>query len=177
MAGQQGAPTPGAGQIPVVTSILKDFSAEALGELRTWLEQNPPSIPVTQILGFTQFTVQQATPIITSETTTSATFTDLATVGPSITGLPDGKYVILFGSALSASAGANAIMGIKINSTEATTADPTVQTNGTALTSAATAMVKTLSNGGNNTLTARYESSGTGTFAIRWLIAIRYANP
>ena len=44
--------TAAGGQIPVVTSILKDFSAEALGELRTWLEQNPPTIPITQISGF-----------------------------------------------------------------------------------------------------------------------------
>ena len=134
------------------------------------------SIPIGQVLGFSQFTVQQATPIITSETTTSATFDDLATVGPEITGLADGQYVILFGAALSASAGDNAIMGIKINATEATTADPTVQTNATTLTSGATAMVKTLSNNGNNTLTARYESTGTGTFAVRWLIALKFAN-
>ena len=36
---------------PLVKNIF-DFSAEALGQIRTWLEQNPPAIPVTQIIGF-----------------------------------------------------------------------------------------------------------------------------
>lgn len=39
-------------KLPVVRSIF-DFSAEALGELKTWLEQNPPAIPVTQVIGYT----------------------------------------------------------------------------------------------------------------------------
>ena len=41
--------------LPVVKNIF-DVSAEFLGQLKTWLEQNPPSIPITQIIGFTQKT-------------------------------------------------------------------------------------------------------------------------
>lgn len=47
-----------ADQVPVVTSILRDFSAEALGELRTWLEQNPPAITVQSIIGYQTNTVR-----------------------------------------------------------------------------------------------------------------------
>jgi hypothetical protein len=39
------------GGVPKIHSIF-DFTAEALGQLRLWLEMNPPSIPVDQVLGF-----------------------------------------------------------------------------------------------------------------------------
>lgn len=41
------------GGTPKITSIF-DCSAEFLGQLRLWIEQNPPSISVKNILGFNQ---------------------------------------------------------------------------------------------------------------------------
>lgn len=163
-------------QKPVVNSIF-DFSADALGQLRTWLEQNPPAIPVTQILGFSQFTAASAPYIGTTETTTSLSFSDLATVGPTISGLSDGQYIIMFGAAASAASGDEADMGIQINGANV---DPTqtVVTLSTSFTPAAMAVVTRLSGGGNNTIVAKYLSlkGGTASFGRRWMIALRFSN-
>lgn len=61
-----------ASQIPVVRSIF-DFSAEALGELKTWLEQNPPSLAITSLLGYSQLT--QTVRVKTSANTSIANTT------------------------------------------------------------------------------------------------------
>jgi microcystin-dependent protein len=37
--------------LPIVKNIF-DLSSEALGQIRAWLEQNPPAIPITQVIGF-----------------------------------------------------------------------------------------------------------------------------
>lgn len=175
--GQHGAEPPNANQIPVVRSIF-DFSTEALGQLRTWLEQNPPSIPVTQILGFSQFTAQSAPTIETNEATASTSYVDLATVGPQLTGLPDGKYVILFGCLSSTSVpGFGAGMSVQVNSTTPTTPETLVSLV-SSLTPGAFGLAKTLNGGGNNTLTAKYATGGgaTATYQRRWMLALRYSN-
>lgn len=87
---------PNSDQTPIVTSILRDFSAEALGELRTWLEQNPPAVTIQSIVGFSQFTAQ------TSVGTNAFSGTLLASgstsgAGPTIDALPAGKYLLLAG--------------------------------------------------------------------------------
>ena len=166
-----------AGPLPKVNSIF-DFSADALAQLRLWLEQNPPAIGISNILGFSQFTAEGASPVITQETTTSGTYTDLATVGPTITGLSDGQYVILFGSLASTSvAGTAAIMSVQLNSATASDND-LAQSQSTNPTSIARGIVKTLANSGNNTITAKYRTDGThtGTFSNRWLVALKFAN-
>jgi hypothetical protein len=165
------------GGTPKITSIF-DFSAEALGQLRLWLEQNPPSVPISSVLGFQQFTAQSATKISTNEATNSTTYTDLATTGPEITGLPDGKYVIFFGAYGRCSSNAGgARMSVDVDGVGAHDADAATW-NVTDAAPGSTACLKTLSNAGNNTLTAKYrtDSTMTGTFADRWMIALRYAN-
>lgn len=177
--GQHGAQQANADQIPALTNILKDCSAEFLGQLRTWLEQNPPAIPVTQILGFSQFTAQADRVSNTaSESTVSTTYTDLATVGPRLTGLPDGKYLVVFGAGAQTSvAGIGAVMSISVNGATPVDADgATVQS--ASIAGGTSAVLKTLSSGGNNTLSVQYRIDGaaTGGWLLRWLIALRYAN-
>ena len=164
--------------IPLVKNIF-GVSSDFLGELKTWLEQNPPAIPITSVLGFNQFLASGATRINTSQTRTSATYGDLATVGPTITGLSDGKYVVLYGAALSMNAGGPAFMGLAVNGTNPSDDNEALQGAATNFgVSAMTAVLKTLNNGGNNTLKAVYRSDGvnTATFNRRWLIALRYSN-
>lgn len=163
------------GGTPKITSIF-DFSAEALGELRLWLEQNPPAIGISNILGFSQFTAQPATTISVSESTTSATYTDLLTVGPALTGLPDGKYMLIFGGLVTSSAAGSAWMAPQINATAASDTNGLSCGAGTT-NSGAFACTVTLS-GGSNTITMKYrtDSGATGTYTRRWLIALRYAN-
>lgn len=166
-----------AGQIPVVRSIF-DFSAEALGELKTWLEQNPPSLAITSILGFTQFTATHAE-VGTRETTTSATYADLATVGPTLTGVGPGTYVILYGAGSFNSAAANACwISVSLNGAAATDGDgsrvDSLATTGEQ--SQVRGLVKTLSLA-SNSVTVKYKTGGgTASFENRWLIAIKAAN-
>jgi hypothetical protein len=179
-----GAHPPNAGQIPVVTSILKDFSAEALGELRTWLEQNPPAVTISSIIGFDQFTANVATDVATNETTTSTAFGDLATVGPSLSGIPNGKYLLLFGfTGKWTVAQTGQVMSVSVNSAGAADGDAcfvTPAATGGAGTEASTMRVvaKTLSSGSNSVVT-KYratQAGNTANFQYRWLVALRYAN-
>lgn len=163
------------GATPKITSIF-DFTAEALGQLRLWLEQNPPAIPITSILGFSQFAAQHDS-VAAQESTTSTSYTNLTTVGPRLENLPDGKYVILFGCASGSTLDATEPrMSVKINSTEAVDADGGV-TSLARWAGQSSAVIKTLSNGGNNTILCRYRTdTNTGQFRHRWLVAIRIGN-
>lgn len=161
---------------PPVMSIF-DFSAEALGELKTWLEQNPPSIPITQVIGYSQQTAQAAPYIAVTETTTGTSFGDLATVGPQLTALPDGVYLVFYGCAAACATGDEADMGVQSNS-DAIDGQSSIVTLTTTFTSISGAVQKTLNAGGNNTLTAKYLSlkGGTASFGRRYLIALKISN-
>lgn len=163
------------GTAPKITSIF-DFSTEALGELKLWIEQAGLAITISQIVGFQQFAAQVATSILTSETTTSTSYTDLATPGPQLTTLPDGRYVLLFGAFASNSGTGVSVFSPTINNAAAVDADQGGMsgTQGLYSTRATTATLAS----GTNTVKLQYKvNSGTGTFLNRWLIALRYANP
>lgn len=169
-----------AGTLPKITSIF-DFSDKALNELRLWLEMHPPAIGIGQVLGFNQFTAQAAPYIPTAQSRTSSTPGDLGTVGPEITNLPDGQYLVVFGCALevaSEGAGKSAVMTFAINGTADSANDHILNAN-INFVSAAAIRAKTVENGGNNTITAKYfsqDNATAATFADRWLIALKYAN-
>jgi hypothetical protein len=65
--------------VPIIKNIF-GVSSDFLGELKTWLEQNPPTLPATQILGIPtsgkEYGYQEVT---TDTTTTSTTYVDLVT--------------------------------------------------------------------------------------------------
>lgn len=162
---------------PKITSIF-DFTAEALEQLAFWIEQRGLHVPITQVLGFSQFTAQTATSVFTPESTTSTTYTDLATAGPTLSGLPDGKYVFFYGSAAKVTGAEEAGMAIQVNSDAVNDTNDACVGQANAYQAMSIAVTKTLSTGGNNTVTAKYHSlaGASVTFARRWLIAIRYAN-
>jgi hypothetical protein len=159
---------------PVINNIF-DFSAEALGEVRTWLEQNPPFIPITQIIGFSQFAAQVAI-VQTLESTTSTTYTDLSTVGPELTGLPDGQYVVVVSAAGLNSGAVDGWMSYSVNG--GTAVDSTgSRSSGTSLAGVIMFSTPTLKNNGNNSIVAKYRTSGgTSQFTNRCLFALRFAN-
>lgn len=134
-------------------------------------------VPIGQIVGFSQYTALSAS-VETLETTTSTSYTDLATVGPKLSGIPDGSYLIFHGcAARNTTAGDAAFQSIQTNSTAAADSD-LAGVNYNDLISVARVAVKTLSNGGNNEITCKYRANGGGTagFARRWIVALRYAN-
>lgn len=157
-------------QKPPVMSIF-DFSAEALRELWTWFLQNPVPTPVTQIIGFQQFTVSvNVDNTQVSENGTSASST------PALANLPDGQYVIVWGcQCYSSVAGTAAEMGVSLNGSAI---DPgLVAANaGTTAVSVVSFTAQTLQNNGSNSISSIYQG-GTGTFSNRALLALKYANP
>ena len=137
----------------------------------------PSQIPFSQLQGASQFVVKFATPIFTQESTTSVTYTDLATTGPQLTGLSDGRYLVMFGCQVAnIGAGEAASMSIDTNGNGAVDADSCVIEPATHAT-IMRAVSKDLNTGGNNTFTCKYRvNAGTGDFLRRWLVVQRYAN-
>jgi hypothetical protein len=161
-------------------NTLRDLSPQALGEIRAFLETSGFALPISQIVGFQQFTAKSDVDN-GAATIASATYGDPATgdAGPSLSGLPDGSYVVLYGALAwdSSGGGGTTYMSLKVNGTEATDADAVSTTANANGISVMRTVVKTLSNAGDSTLTLRYKMSvGTGRWDNRFLIALRYAN-
>lgn len=138
-------------------------------------------IPGSQIVGgTTNLSATNADAIATEESTTSLTYTDLATAGPTITGLSNGTYLVLFGCLMreSNAAGEQSIMSIQVNSTAASDSVACAMERGIGLQSASSFFVTALEENNNNTLTAKYKVSAasTGYFANRRLTAIKIGN-
>lgn len=161
--------------LPVINSIF-DFSEEALGQLKTWIEQAGLAIPITQIIGFSQFTANYAS-ISTQDTTSSTSYTDLSsTTGPTLTGLSNGTYLVLVTAVAKDATGSGAFMSVSPNGGTAQDIDGG-ETQTTVFTSIIGISKQTLS-AGNNTLTAKYKSNGGGvcTFLNRQLFALKISN-
>lgn len=143
------------------------------------LALNQPPISISQVFGFSQFTAQANT-VATDQTTSSATYTDLATVGPQISGLADGQYLVLFGSGIyNTSASTQSYMSFSVNGgTESTDHIQADSGAGNTVIPGGRAALVTMESGGNNTIKARYKrgSAGTAGFTGRWLVVIRYAS-
>lgn len=154
-------------------------SAEFQSWLIAYLEALPPLYPISQVTGFTQYTAVTAPFIFTDESTTSSTYGNLATTGPTLSGLADGKYVIHFGAAsYIAAGGTEAGMSIQVNSAAVSDNDACISQVGSFV-SISTTVAKSLSNNGSNSITAKYRSLNNvnaAHFARRWLIAQRYSN-
>jgi len=171
-------------------SRMLDHPEELPDKFKAWLLDyvavNIPMIPISQIQGFTGFTAKSADPVLAIESTTATTYGDLATVGPTLTGIGDGEYIILFGcKANGGTTGGGAIifgrMALEINGTAAADNDSCQSDSdrGIAGMSIMRAVVKTLDNGGNNTITAKYRSTDSSvscSFGNRWLTALKVGN-
>ena len=165
------------GKTPQITSIF-DFSAEALGQLKVYLEQAGLNLPISNIVGFQQFTFQPATTINTSEATTSTSFTDLATVGPSIQGLSKGKYAIFFGCQGQPTSPSAGVMSFTVTNVAAANDDDSIVMSPGSNMSASRVVLKTLSVDGGNGVQAQYRSSNGDSCLLqkRWMIAAKYGN-
>lgn len=136
-------------------------------------------IPIGQIFGFSQFMFQAAPTVGTNESTAAVypSFVDLATVGPTLSGIPNGNYVFLFGCQAKNTVGDGALMGVSVNGSTPnnTTSAATNMTGYTQIMRASSAALSA----GNNTVTAKYSAGsggGTSNFSLRFLYALKYAN-
>ena len=141
----------------------------------------PSQIPIVQLQGFSQFTATPVT-IVVSEATTSTSYTDLATVGPTVSGLSDGKYVLFFSCRVTkpASDGGGRV-SLSLNGAAPSDDDMAILADSSAVaqdTTISRAVQKTLQTEGSNSVTMQYKSiTGTSiSFALRSLIVLRYAN-
>jgi len=134
-------------------------------------------VPIGQVFGFAGFTFVASPLVSTSETTVATAYSDLATVGPTLDGLGDGRYAI-FLTNLSAivSAGQQAYMGASVNGAPASDSFAT-EVWSSSFSTPTRPFLTTLS-GGANSIKAVYRSSGgsTATFKNRQIFAVRYAN-
>lgn len=163
----------------VISQVAPNFFAYMVD----YLAVNQPFIPISQISGFSQFTAQYAT-VSTEQAITSSSYGNLGTTGPELTGLPDGKYLLIYGAALEGRPTDNATiswMSVSFNGAAASDNDGIRQQGALAI-PASRATVATLQNNGNNTVTAKYRWSSSSspasnpTASYRWLVALKYAN-
>jgi hypothetical protein len=116
------------------------------------------------VIGFQQFVGQPAADVLADESTTSATFGDLVTVGPSLSGLADGKYLLALGAAGYYSAGvAFGFVSPSFNGDAAVTTDGCYLNAVTQPVSGSRVLAKTFRAGGNNSVVLKYSTGTAGT--------------
>ena len=159
--------------------------AEFPREFGAWIQEYfsvNGSISQSQVQGlaalgvFSDYVASEA-----GEVTAFTTYGDLATPGPVLFGLRDGRYIFLYGAQTVITSGSNdhAILSPSFNGVPASDTDsalaylPAVQNHHTPM----TARLKTLTNG-NNTVVMKYRTNTGASIAFlrRWLIGIRYGN-
>lgn len=158
-------------------------------EFKDWIGDyyatNLPKIHVSQIYGFKLLSAHIADDVAAAQTPSGTAWQDLATVGPTLAGLSNGFYLVLYGAHGSRSVGAGG-QGIEMSfAVNGSTADSgsrqTLWAGSEVDFSAGRAVLLDLSaqTGNNNhELKAKYrenDAAVTGTFKFRWLHALRVA--
>lgn len=167
-----------AGQTYKIRSIY-ELSPQALGELRSYMETSGFQLPISQVVGFTQFTAQYEN-VSNSEAITSSTYSDIATVGPEITNLPSGSYLLIYGAYLEGQPSSNTVAycSPSVNGSTPSDSQAAIQ-QALYQVSVSAASLATLSND-TNSVKLQYRRSTSGpynpTATYRWLVALRYAN-
>jgi hypothetical protein len=135
-----------------------------------WYATNVPKLHVSQIFGFKLQSMKVAENIATAESTTSASYVDLATVGPTIENISNGFYVVIWGCHCSNAA--EGFIGVSVDGATPT-GDLQMSVSGLAGAMAAVGRmaIVDLSTGDNNhTLKLMYLASSV---QHRWLHALK----
>lgn len=148
--------------------------------LVSYLEANPPVLPISQIHGFSSFTAQFDQLSVKQNMPSNGSYVDLATVGPQLTKLPKGSYVFLWGAAYDGNGGATGAMGINVNGTpppishlESAIIEPVAAQRFNLM----RALVKDLPLDVNVVKCQYYSTQSPGpAFYVRWLVALKFAN-
>ena len=141
-------------------------------EFKRWMGDfittNIPMIPFSHIFGAKVNIARSGDYVATLETIPAGTWVDCATVGPQITGLADGKYIIAFGhkSRGDCSLSYNGSTPLDDEGIFANESGP----------NSGRMVMKTLKNNDNNTICMKYTESGRQT-EQRWLVCIRVGAP
>lgn len=141
-------------------------------EFKRWLGDyvatNIPLIPYSHIFGARHNTARSGVSITASESTTSTTaYVDLTTDGPSITGIADGTYLVMY--------------GVKTRSRASLSVNGSTPSDDDSIwgeeASPAAARMKIVSLNSDNTNTIKMQYKGTNAFSHRWLSIMRLGAP
>ena len=163
---------------------LFSFPEDFPPKFRSWVEQHLAvngSFTRGQVEGLTQFDPRAATPIAgLNESTTSTTYTNLTTVGPELTGIGKGDYLLLFGSqVVTANNGEVGLVSVSINGVAAADSDALiVGSPGSTINASSMRVVAKELALASNSITMKYRSSlGNAVFfQNRWLFALKTGN-
>lgn len=115
--------------------------------------------------------------VATSQSTTSATFTDLATTGPTVTVTTGTDAIVIVSCKLTCNTNTTPRMGFAVSGATtiaaadaSATAVNTTGADGQLVLS--TAIYRVTLTAGSNTFTAKYRSGNTATFADRWIYVV-----
>jgi len=135
-----------------------------------WFATNVPLIPYTHFLGARLNIARSGDFIATDESTASATYANLSTIGPSISGIADGDYLVMFGAF---STGQGSVCSREINGAAADDAFGIWQNESAA--ALARGDIVSLKNNNNSSIVLKYRKDGGGSanFSNRWLVIIR----
>ena len=169
-----------------VLQRMLGFPEDIPDVFKSWLIDfmavNIPQIPISQIVGFSQFTAIPSS-VGQVDSTTSTAYVDLANVGPMISGLSDGKYIFIYSCVIRKGAlNGGGRASISINGSNPSDDDSIQLKDLNAIeqdTTVSRAVHKTLSGGGNNIVKMKYRTFAglsTVTFYNRSLVSLRYGN-
>ena len=150
------------------------FPADFKNYVSDYVTTNIPKISVQQILGFELWQIKSAPEILTEQSRASTAYGDMATVGPVITGLSPGFYIVIWGCNTPYTGNSNdGYMGISINGDTPTTSREAFSTAGAFGSAALLDLSLTVP---PITLTAKYKTAlGTSrNMRHRWMHAMRW---
>lgn len=141
-------------------------------EFKTWLTDyvgtNIPMLPFSQLFGARINVARSGDYIPTSEAGSSATsYVDLATIGPQLTNLADGSYLVMYGVS------GRDRTSISVNGS--TPSDDDSLYGQEAGPQSSRQKIVSLKNNNQNTIKLQYK--GTRNFSKRWLTVVRLGAP
>jgi hypothetical protein len=141
-------------------------------KFKSWLLDyfavNPPSIPFSHIFGSQLNLARSGDFVGTSQAGLSSTaYVDIATVGPQVTDVADGKYLVMYG------AHCRDRTSLSVNGATPTDADSLYGKESTP----PGARMKIVSVQNDNLNTFKLQYKGTRNFSRRWLTIVRIGAP
>ena len=148
-----------------------DFPPDFKDWMADYFATNIPKIPLSQVFGFQLWRVHSASPIDTGQSTSSTSYTDLGTVGPTLSNLSKGYYIVMFGADVSFfSPGNTRTIGLSIDGAAPVAGNEAPGNVG----SIGLVCLVNLATDALHELKLKYKvSGGTFTFSKRWLHALR----
>lgn len=150
-----------------------EFPEEFKGWLGDYIATNIPKLPISQVFGFKLEYANVATPVATQQRTASTTYVDLGTVGPELTQLANGYYLVLFGAFCdTAASSTTSFCAPSWNGGTPVDADAA---SGPGTGPQSRALIKELRNKDVNSIKIQYRRSTAtdGDWELRWLVALK----